>query len=126
MFTFSVVEVSAVIVHGRTDAEANGGFRNPHYGLLPGRTAGSVDRRRRRRLSAVQWQTGRRSKDAECDPQTDPDCWHYKRRYFEGDDGIVFIAGASLEAMLSTTPEPTHLRAQFTSETMQFSVVTRS
>ncbi|MBB3918027.1 hypothetical protein GGE56_004534 [Rhizobium leguminosarum] len=37
MFTFSVVEVSAVIVHGRTDAEANGGFRNPHYGLLPGK-----------------------------------------------------------------------------------------
>lgn len=125
MFTFSVVEVRAIITRGRTDAAANGGFRNPHYGLLPGKDERPalwiVGDEGVYVLSNGKLAEGQKALVVyaeECDPKTDPDCWHYKRRYFEGDDGIVFIAGASLEAMLSTTPEPTHLRAQFTSETI--------
>ena len=38
MFTFSVTEVRAVIMRGRIDAFNNGGFRNPYYGLRPGKS----------------------------------------------------------------------------------------
>lgn len=37
MFTFSVTAVRAVLLRGRIDAFMNGGFRNPHYGLSPGK-----------------------------------------------------------------------------------------
>ena len=37
MFTFSVTAIHAVITRGRIDARMNGGFRNPHYGLAPGK-----------------------------------------------------------------------------------------
>jgi hypothetical protein len=37
MLSFPIESVRAVIARGRADAEANGGFRNPHYGLHPGR-----------------------------------------------------------------------------------------
>lgn len=37
MFTFSVTDVRVVMMRGRLDAHLNGGFRNPHYGLYPGR-----------------------------------------------------------------------------------------
>lgn len=37
MFTFSVTDIRVVMMHGRLDAYLNGGFRNPHYGVFPGR-----------------------------------------------------------------------------------------
>ncbi|MBY2919657.1 DUF3085 domain-containing protein [Rhizobium leguminosarum] len=125
-----MVDARAVVARGRTDAAANGGFRNPHHGLFP-------DKDERHGLWVVgdegvyvlsngKLAEGQRALAVyaeECDPKTNPDCWHYKRRYFGGDDGIVFSAGESLEAMLSTSPGATHLRAEFTSETM---VITRS
>lgn len=37
MLSFPIESVRAVIARGRADAEANGGYRNPHYGLHPGR-----------------------------------------------------------------------------------------
>ncbi len=37
MLTFPLASVRDVIACGRTDAEANGGFRNPYYGLRPGK-----------------------------------------------------------------------------------------
>lgn len=37
MLSFPIESVRAVIARGRSDAEANGGYRNPHYGLHPGR-----------------------------------------------------------------------------------------
>lgn len=133
MFTFSVVDVRAVIARGHTDAAANGGFRNPHYGLLPGKDEGPglwiVGDEGVYLLSNGKLADGQRALVVyaeECDPKVNPDYWHYKRRYFGGDDGIVFIDVESLEAMLCTNPEATHLRAEFTSETMQLSVITRS
>ncbi|MBY3179510.1 DUF3085 domain-containing protein [Rhizobium leguminosarum] len=132
MFTFSVIEVRAVIARGRIDAEANGGFRNPHYGLLPGRDEKPgfwvVGDEGVYLLSNGKPAEGHKALAVyaeECDPKTNLDCWHYKRRYFGRDDGIVFIAVESLEAMLSTNPEATHLRAQFTQETLQLSAITR-
>ncbi|MBY3447467.1 DUF3085 domain-containing protein [Rhizobium laguerreae] len=132
MFTFSVVDGRAVIARGRTDAAANGGLRNPYYGLLPGKDERpgpwvvgdegvyllSNGKLAGQRALAVYAE--------ECDPKTNPDYWHYKRRYFGGDDGVVFIDAESLEAMLSTNPEATHLRVEFATETMQLSVITRS
>lgn len=133
MFTFSVIEVRAVIARGRTDAAANGGFRNPHYGLLPGKDERPglwiVGDEGVYLLSNGKLAEGQKAIAVyaeECDPKTNPDYWHYKRRYFGGDDGIVFIAGESLEAMLSTNPDVTHLRAEFAPERMQLSVITRS
>lgn len=37
MLTFPVQSVLDVIARGRADAEANGGFRDPYYGLEPGK-----------------------------------------------------------------------------------------
>ncbi len=37
MLSFPLTSVRAVIARGRTDAEANGGFRDPYYGLRPGK-----------------------------------------------------------------------------------------
>lgn len=37
MLSFPIESVRAVIARGRGDAEVNGGYRNPHYGLDPGR-----------------------------------------------------------------------------------------
>nr|WP_298104952.1 DUF3085 domain-containing protein [uncultured Shinella sp.] len=133
MFTFSVIEVRDVIARGRSDAEANGGFRNPHYGLLPGQDEKPglwiVGDEGVYLLSNGKLAEGQKALVVyaeECDPKTNPDCWHYKRRYFGGDDGIVFIDAESLEVMHSTNPAATHLRAEFATETMQLSVVTRS
>ena len=36
MFTFPIPAVRTVIERGTSDAAANGGFRNPYYGLKPG------------------------------------------------------------------------------------------
>ncbi len=38
MLSFPLTSVRAVIARGRTDAEANGGFRDPYYGLRLART----------------------------------------------------------------------------------------
>ncbi len=89
MFTFSVVDVRAVIARGHTDAAANGGFRDPHYGLLP-------DKDERHGLWIVgdegvyvlsnrKLAEGQRALAVyadECDPKTNPDYRDYKRRYF--------------------------------------------
>jgi hypothetical protein len=37
VFTFPILGVRKVIERGKTDAAANGGFRNPYYGLKPGK-----------------------------------------------------------------------------------------
>ncbi|BAV52682.1 Hypothetical protein MLTONO_p0212 (plasmid) [Mesorhizobium loti] len=37
MFTFPLSAVRAIIARGELDAAANGGYRNPHYGLAPGK-----------------------------------------------------------------------------------------
>ena len=36
MFTFPIMAVRKVIARGEEDAAANGGFRNPYYGIRPG------------------------------------------------------------------------------------------
>jgi hypothetical protein len=87
LFTFSVVDVRAVIARGHTDAAANGGFRDPHYGLLP-------DKDERHGLWIVgdegvyvlsngKLAEGQRALAVyadECDPKTNPDYRDYKRR----------------------------------------------
>lgn len=88
MFTFSVIEVRAVIARGRTDAAANGGFRNPHYGLFPGRDERPglwiVGDEGVYLLSNCKLADGQKALviyAEECDPKINPDCWQYKRRY---------------------------------------------
>lgn len=117
MFTFSVTDIGAVLARGRADADANGGYRVPYHGISPdsdactglwlvgdegvyamsnGKLAGS------QRALVVYAE--------ECNPQTSPDYWHYKRQYFGGDDGVEFLDAAEIERLITATPDATHLR----------------
>ncbi len=130
--SFPISAIRAVIARGETDAEANGGFRNPHYGLEPGK-----DEKRGLWLVGDQgiyvMSNGRLHPDArplvvyaeECDPGKDGDWFHTKRRIYGGDDGVDFIDADSLEALMSASPDGTHLRIAFVGETMQIYVISR-
>ncbi|ACM39289.1 conserved hypothetical protein (plasmid) [Allorhizobium ampelinum S4] len=95
MFTFPVTEIAAVLARGRADAEANGGYRAPYHGI-PSATearAGSwmAGDEGVYAVSNSKLAEGQRPLvlyAAECNPKTNPDYWHYKRRYFGGDDVI--------------------------------------
>ncbi|MEH0295422.1 DUF3085 domain-containing protein [Agrobacterium sp. CCNWLW71] len=117
MFTFSLTDVRIVMMRGRIDAYLNGGFRNPHYGLYPGRDeqpgvwlvgdAGVYI------MSNGKLAEGQRPcvvYAEECDPKTNPDYWHYKRRHFGGDDGVEFLEGGMLVKLIATSPGCTHLQ----------------
>jgi len=97
MFTFPLVDVRAVIRRGRIDAAANGGFRNPYHGLRPGEGEKPgvwlVGDEGVYLLSNGRLTEGQRPLVVyaeECDPETNPDCWHTNRRYFGADDSIEF------------------------------------
>lgn len=116
MLTFSTEAVREVIGRGIADANANGGFRDPHGGLSDidngkpglwlvgdhgvylcsnGKLAGA------RPLVIYA---------AECDPTTNNDWFEIKRRTFGGDDGVDFIDAVELERLISAAPDATHLR----------------
>ncbi|ENN83789.1 hypothetical protein RHSP_40991 (plasmid) [Rhizobium freirei PRF 81] len=130
--TFPLSAIREVISRGESDAEANGGFRNPHYGLAPGK-----DEKPGLWLVGDQgiyvMSNGRLRSDArplvvyaeECDPRIGGDWFHIKRRIYGGDDGVDFIDAESLEALISASPTGTHLRIAFSGETMQIYVVSR-
>jgi hypothetical protein len=89
MLSFPIESVRAVIARGCADAEVNGGYRNPHYGLDPGR-----DERPGVWLIGDQGvylcSNGRLPDDErplaacalECDPCTNDDWFEVKRRTF--------------------------------------------
>ncbi|WP_454659124.1 DUF3085 domain-containing protein [Bosea beijingensis] len=116
MFTFPLQDVRAVIARGRSDAVANGGHRNPHYGLSPGKDElpglWLVGDEGVYLLSNGKLAEGQRALVCyaeECDPKTNPDHWHYKRQHFGGDDGIEFLNAVELERLMAAAPAATHL-----------------
>ena len=132
MFTFSVMAVRAVLLRGRIDTFLNGGFRNPHYGLSPGKdekpglwlvgdegvyimSNGILAEKQRPLVVYAE----------ECDPKTNPDYWHYKRQHFGGDDGIEFLDAFRLVTLIAAAPAATHLMIAVTDETMSITAIRR-
>lgn len=132
MFTFSLVDVRAVIERGRIDAAANGGFRNPYYGLRPGEGEKPglwlVGDEGVYLLSNGRLAEGQHPLVVyaeECDPKNNPDCWHYKRRHFGADDGIEFVDAAELEGLMAASPAATHLRIVMDDAAMSLTLIRR-
>ena len=121
MFTFPIASVREVIQRGIADAAANGGFRNPYYGLRPGEgeEAGLwlVGDEGVYLLSNGRLAEGQKALVVyalECDPSTNPDTWHCKRRHFGGDDGIEYLAADGVLRLLDASPDATHLTIHLT------------
>lgn len=132
MFTFSVTDIHVVMMRGRLDAYLNGGFRNPHYGVFPGRDEKPglwlVGDEGVYILSNGKLAEGQRPfvvYAEECDPKTNPDYWQYKRHHFGGDDGVEFLDGAMLVKLIAASPGCTHLRVVFHEDSMQLTVIAR-
>ena len=132
MLTFPLASVRDVIACGRTDAEANGGFRNPYYGLRPGKGEQPglwlVGDHGVYLLSNGKLAGGQKPfvvYAEECNPTTTDDWFEVKRRTFGGDDGVDFIDAESLEAMIAASPGGTHLSFAFDDDAMQISVIQR-
>ena len=132
MFTFSLVDVRAVLARGRSDATANGGFRVPYQGISPDREARAgvwlVGDEGVYLLSNGRLAEGQRALVVyaeECDPKCNPDYWHYKRQHFGGDDGIEFLDAFRLVTLIAAAPAATHLTIAMTDVTMSITAIRR-
>ena len=61
----------------------------------------------------------------ECNPQTNTDCWHYKRQHFGGDDGVEFIDAALLQKIIASVPDATHLQITMDDASRSFDLIRR-
>jgi len=132
MFTFPILAVRKVIDRGMADADANGGFRNPYYGLKPGEGE-------RRGLWLVGdsgvyiMSNGKLAErvrplvvySEECHPVGNADWFDYKRRHFGGDDGIEFIDSEQLVPLIDRDLRFTHLRVQLSEHEISLSLIAR-
>lgn len=132
MFTFSVTAVRAVLLRGRIDAFLNGGFRDPHYGLSPGKDEKPgiwlVGDEGVYIMSNGLLAEGRRPLviyAEECDPKTNPDYWHYKRQHFGSDDGIEFLDAVRFVALMAAAPAATHLTITTTDDSLSITTIRR-
>ena len=132
MFTFPIPAVRTVIERGKTDAAANGGFRNPYYGLKPGEGERSglwlVGDNGVYIMSNGKLAEGERPLVAyseECHPVGNPDWFDYKRRHFGGDDGIEFIDAEQLIPLINRDFRFTHLRVQLSETDVTLSLIAR-
>ncbi|QPC89000.1 DUF3085 domain-containing protein (plasmid) [Mesorhizobium sp. NBSH29] len=132
MFTFPVLGVRKVIERGKTDAAANGGFRNPYYGLKPGK--GEIPGLWLVGDQGVYIMSNGKLADGdrplvfysdECHPVGNPDWFHYKHRHFGGDDGIEFIDAERLIPLFDRDFSCTHLHVQLTETEVSLSLITR-
>lgn len=132
MFTFSVADIRAVLARGRADAVTNGGFRIPYPGISPEAEARAglwlvgdqgVYVLSNGRLAQAQRPLVIYAE--ECDPKTNPDYWHYKRRNFGGDDGVEFIDAVELEKVIAAAPDATHLRITMDDTSLSISLMRR-
>ncbi len=132
MFTFSVTAVRAVLMRGRIDAFLNAGFRNPHYGLAPGKdekpglwlvgdegvyilSNGKLAEEQRPLVVYAE----------ECDPKTNPDYWHYKRQHFGADDGIDFLDAKILVTLIAAAPDATDITITMTDDSIAIMPIRR-
>ena len=132
MFTFPILGVRKVIERGIEDAAANGGFRNPYYGIKPGKDEKPglwlVGDQGVYLLSNGKLAEGERPLvvySDECHPVGNPDWWHYKRRHFGGDDGIEFLDAERLIPLFDRNTRCTHLRVQLTETDFSLSLIAR-
>ena len=132
MFTFPILGVCKVIERGMADAAANGGFRNPYYGIKPGKDEKPglwlVGDQGVYLLSNGKLAEGERALVIyadECHPVGNPDWWHYKRRHFGGDDGIEFLDADRLIPLFDRNTRCTHLRVQLTETDVSLSLIAR-
>lgn len=132
MFTFPILGVRKVIERGKADAAANGGFRNPYYGLRPGK--GEIPGLWLVGDQGVYILSNGRLADGdrplvvysdECHPVGNPDWFHYKHRHFGGDDGIEFIHAERLIPLFERNFRCTHLHVQLTESEVSLSLITR-
>lgn len=132
MFTFPIEAVRQVIECGKTDAAANGGFRNPHHGtkMEEGDQPGFwlVGDQGVYIMSNGKLADGQKPLvvySAECHPQGDPDWWDYKRRHFGRDDGVAFIDAGLFLASFDRNFGATHLGIQLSENEISFTLTTR-
>lgn len=132
MFTFPILGVRKVIERGKADAAANGGFRNPHYGLKPGK--GEIPGLWLVGDQGVYMMSNGKLADGdrplvvysdECHPVGNPDWFHYKHRHFGGDDGIEFIDAERLIPLFDRNFRCTHLHVQLTETEVSLSLIAR-
>lgn len=130
MFTFSITDISAVLERGRADAAVNCGYRVPYQGVSPEAEARPglwlVGDEGVYMMSSGKLSEGQRPLVVyaeECDPKTNPDYWHYKRRYFGGDDGVEFLDAAEIERLITATPDATHLRIIMDDSSMSIELI---
>lgn len=130
MFTFSVADIGAVLARGRADADANGGYRVPYHGISPDSDARAglwlVGDEGVYVMSSGKLSEGQRSLVVyaeECNPQTNPDYWHYKRQYFGGDDGVEFLDAMEIERLITAAPDATHLRIIMDDSSMSIELI---
>lgn len=132
MFTFSITDIRGVLARGRADAAGNGGFRIPYQGISSEGEARAgmwlVGDEGVYLLSNGKLAEGQRAlviHAEECDPKTNPDYWHYKRRYFGGDDGVDFLDAVELEQLIAAQPDATHLRITMDDTSMSLGLIRR-
>lgn len=132
MFTFSVADIRAVLDRGRADAHANGGYRVPYHGISPDTQARPglwlVGDEGVYLMSSGKLAEGQRPLVVyaeECDPKTNPDTWHYKRRHFGSDDGVEFIDAVELERLTAAAPDATHLQITMDDTSLSLSLIRR-
>ena len=132
MFTFPIVAVHKVIERGIEDAAANGGFRNPYYGIRPGEGEKPglwlVGDEGVYIMSNGKLTEGARALVVyaeQCHPRGDFDWWDYKRRHFGADDGIEFIEVERLIPLFDRDMRATHLTVALTETEIALSLITR-
>ncbi len=132
MFTFSLSDVRNVLERGQKDAVANGGYRVPYQGISPETKAGPglwlVGDEGVYLISNGKLSKGQRPLVVyaeECNPKTNPDCWHYKRQHFGGDDGVEFIDAALIQKIIASVPDATHLQIRMDDASMSFDLIRR-
>lgn len=132
MFTFSLTDVRTVLARGRADAEAYGGYRVPYQGISPETEAGAglwlVGDEGVYLMSNGSLAEGQHPfviHAEECDPKTKPDYWHYKRRYFGGDDGVEFIDAVELDKLIAAQPDATHLQIVMDDTSLSIGLIRR-
>ncbi len=132
MFTFPILAIRKVIERGIADAGANGGFRNPHYGLAPGKDEKPglwlVGDQGVYIMSNGKLADGQRSLVVyaeECHPTGNPDWWHYKERHFGGDDGIEFLDAEGVLRLINADIALTHLRIGLTESEITLTPIRR-
>ena len=132
MFTFSVPAVRSVLLRGRIDAFLNGGFRNPHYGLAPGKDekpglwlVGDEGVYAMSNGKLAESQRPLVVYAEECDPKTNPDYWHYKRQHFGADDGIDFLDAKMLVTLITAAPDATDITITMTDDSIAIMPIRR-